>query len=81
MFLNTRLGYTYYRIWSQAEKTQLSSFSKLSGLIGVDEANDEGDHDPEYYSVKDRVLIPLIEYFDAQNVTIRIGDIRKLRKG
>lgn len=26
-----------------------------------------------------KYLIPLIEYFDAQNVTIRIGDIRKLR--
>jgi selenocysteine-specific elongation factor len=27
-----------------------------------------------------KYVIPLIEYFDAQNVTIRIGDIRKLRK-
>jgi len=26
-----------------------------------------------------KYLIPLIEYFDAQNVTIRVGDIRKLR--
>ncbi len=26
-----------------------------------------------------KYLIPLIEYFDGQNVTIRIGDIRKLR--
>jgi len=29
--------------------------------------------------VSRKYLIPLIEYFDAQNVTIRIGDIRKLR--
>ena len=28
-----------------------------------------------------KYVIPLIEYFDSQNVTIRIGDIRKLRKG
>jgi len=28
-----------------------------------------------------KYVIPLIEYFDAKNVTIRIGDIRKLRKG
>jgi selenocysteine-specific elongation factor len=28
-----------------------------------------------------KYVIPLIEYFDATNVTIRIGDIRKLRKG
>jgi selenocysteine-specific elongation factor len=29
--------------------------------------------------VSRKFLIPLIEYFDAQNVTIRVGDIRKLR--
>ena len=28
-----------------------------------------------------KYVIPLIEYFDAQNVTLRIGDIRKLRAG
>ena len=28
-----------------------------------------------------KYVIPLIEYFDARNVTIRIGDVRKLRKG
>jgi len=28
-----------------------------------------------------KYVIPLIEHFDAKNVTIRIGDIRKLRKG
>jgi selenocysteine-specific elongation factor len=27
-----------------------------------------------------KYVIPLIEYFDSRNVTIRIGDIRKLRK-
>lgn len=27
-----------------------------------------------------KYLIPLLEYFDSKNVTIRIGDIRKLRK-
>jgi len=31
--------------------------------------------------VSRKFLIPLIEYFDAQNVTIRIGDIRRLRSG
>jgi selenocysteine-specific elongation factor len=29
--------------------------------------------------VSRKYLIPLIEYFDSKNVTIRIGDIRKLR--
>lgn len=28
-----------------------------------------------------KFVIPIIEYFDARNVTIRVGDIRKLRKG
>ncbi len=33
----------------------------------------------EMTGVSRKYLIPLIEYFDAQNVTIRIGDTRKLR--
>jgi selenocysteine-specific elongation factor len=33
----------------------------------------------EMTGVSRKYLIPLIEYFDAQNVTIRIGDIRQLR--
>ena len=33
----------------------------------------------EIAGVSRKYLIPLIEYFDAQNVTIRIGDTRKLR--
>jgi selenocysteine-specific elongation factor len=28
-----------------------------------------------------KYLIPLLEYFDATHVTIRVGDARKLRKG
>jgi selenocysteine-specific elongation factor len=28
-----------------------------------------------------KFLIPLLEYFDSKNVTLRIGDVRKLRKG
>ncbi|MGE0084904.1 MAG: selenocysteine-specific translation elongation factor [Desulfococcaceae bacterium] len=31
--------------------------------------------------VSRKYLIPLIEYFDSRNITIRIGDIRKLRGG
>lgn len=31
--------------------------------------------------VSRKYVIPLIEYFDSKNVTIRIGDIRKLRAG
>ena len=34
----------------------------------------------EIAQVSRKYLIPLIEYFDSTNVTIRIGDIRKLRR-
>lgn len=34
----------------------------------------------ELAGVSRKYLIPLIEYFDAQKVTLRVGDIRKLRK-
>ena len=30
--------------------------------------------------VSRKFLLPLIEYFDSKKVTLRIGDIRKLRK-
>ena len=33
----------------------------------------------EMTQVSRKYLIPLLEYFDSQNVTIRIGDVRKLR--
>ena len=33
----------------------------------------------EMTAVSRKYLIPLIEYFDSKNLTIRIGDIRKLR--
>ncbi len=35
----------------------------------------------EMTGVSRKYVIPLIEYFDAKKITIRIGDIRKLRKG
>ena len=34
----------------------------------------------EMTGVSRKYVIPLIEYFDAQNITIRIGDVRRLRK-
>ncbi|MBW2355702.1 MAG: SelB C-terminal domain-containing protein, partial [Deltaproteobacteria bacterium] len=34
----------------------------------------------EMTGVSRKYLIPLAEYFDSRNVTIRIGDIRKLRR-
>jgi selenocysteine-specific elongation factor len=35
----------------------------------------------EIAGVSRKYLIPLLEYFDSQNVTIRVGDVRKLRRG
>jgi selenocysteine-specific elongation factor len=35
----------------------------------------------EIAGVTRKYLIPIIEYFDSQNVTIRVGDVRKLRRG
>jgi selenocysteine-specific elongation factor len=35
----------------------------------------------ELTGISRKYLIPLIEYFDSKNVTIRVGDIRKLRNG
>jgi len=35
----------------------------------------------EMTGVSRKYIIPLLEYFDAKNVTIRVGDSRQLRKG
>jgi selenocysteine-specific elongation factor len=35
----------------------------------------------EMTGVSRKYVIPLAEYFDATNVTLRVGDVRKLRKG
>jgi selenocysteine-specific elongation factor len=53
-------------------KQKLVDFLKLHGEISTPQFK-------EMTGVSRKYLIPLIEYFDAQNVTIRIGDIRKLR--
>jgi selenocysteine-specific elongation factor len=35
----------------------------------------------EMTGVSRKFVIPLIEYFDSKNVTLRVGDLRKLRRG
>jgi selenocysteine-specific elongation factor len=35
----------------------------------------------EMTGVSRKYVIPLAEHFDATNVTLRVGDVRKLRKG
>ena len=38
-------------------------------------------HFKEMTGVSRKYVIPLAEYFDSMNVTLRVGDVRKLRKG
>lgn len=53
-------------------KTRMIDFMKANGEMSTPQFKDIA-------GVSRKYLIPLIEYFDSQNVTIRIGDIRKLR--
>lgn len=52
----------------------LVNFLEKNGEIGAPQFKDLTGASRKY-------VIPLMEYFDTQNITIRIGDIRKLRKG
>ena len=57
-----------------AIKQRLVDFLQANGEISTPQFK-------EMTGASRKYVIPLIEYFDAKNVTIRIGDIRKLRKG
>jgi selenocysteine-specific elongation factor len=54
-------------------KTRLIDYLKSNGEINTPQFKD-------MTGVSRKYTIPLLEYFDAENITIRIGDIRKLRK-
>ena len=54
-------------------KARLVEFLTANGAIDTPQFKDMTGASRKY-------VIPLIEYFDAKNITIRIGDIRKLRK-
>jgi len=55
-------------------KRKLVEFLKTNGEIDTPRFK-------EMTGVSRKFVIPLIEYFDANNVTLRVGDSRKLRKG
>jgi selenocysteine-specific elongation factor len=57
-----------------ALKRKLVEFLKTNGEIDTPRFK-------EMTGVSRKYVIPLIEYFDANNVTLRVGDSRKLRKG
>lgn len=56
-----------------ALKHKLVEFLKANGEIDTPQFK-------EMTGVSRKYVIPLIEYFDANNVTLRVGDSRKLRK-
>jgi selenocysteine-specific elongation factor len=56
-----------------ALKRKLVEFLKINGEIDTPRFK-------EMTGVSRKYVIPLIEYFDANNVTLRVGDSRKLRK-
>lgn len=55
-------------------KAKLVEFLKTEGEITTPQFK-------EMTGVSRKFVIPLIEYFDANKVTLRVGDSRKLRKG
>ena len=57
----------------KALEKQLVDFLMVKGEISTPQFK-------EMTGASRKFVIPLIEYFDSQNLTIRIGDIRKLRK-
>jgi selenocysteine-specific elongation factor len=54
-----------------------------NGLVSYLKANGEIDTPQfkEMTGVSRKYTIPLIEFFDAKKITIRVGDIRRLREG
>ena len=57
----------------EALKGRLVDFLTANGTIDTPQFKDMTGASRKY-------VIPLIEYYDSKNITIRIGDIRKLRK-
>jgi len=55
-------------------KKRLVDFLKANGEITTPQFK-------EMTGASRKYIIPLLEYFDAKNVTLRVGDSRKLRKG
>lgn len=64
----------YYNASLSALKERLVAYLQENGEISTPQFKD-------LTGASRKFVIPLIEYFDTVNVTIRVGDIRKLRKG
>ncbi len=57
----------------EALRDRLTEFLRASGEISTPQFKD-------MTGVSRKYLIPLAEYFDGQNLTIRVGEVRKLRR-
>ena len=55
-------------------KEKLVNFLRENGEITTPQLK-------EMAGVSRKYMIPIIEYFDDTKVTIRVGDVRKLREG
>jgi len=74
LIVKTKEDLYFYVEAIDALKKRLVDFLKSNGEMTTPQFK-------EMTGVSRKFLIPLIEFFDAQNVTIRVGDIRKLRSG
>ena len=74
LIVKTKEDLYFYVEAIAALKKRLVDFLKSNGEMTTPQFK-------EMTGVSRKFLIPLLEFFDAQNVTIRIGDIRKLRSG
>jgi selenocysteine-specific elongation factor len=67
-------GLYFHRDVIEELKNRLTSFLRANSEITTPQLK-------EVTGVTRKYMIPLIEYFDATKVTLRVGDVRRLREG
>ncbi|MBU4053308.1 MAG: selenocysteine-specific translation elongation factor [Proteobacteria bacterium] len=73
VIIKTKDDLYFYRSAMEDLKQRIIDFLENHGEITIPQFK-------ELTGASRKYLIPLIEYFDAEKLTIRVGDIRKLRK-
>ncbi len=74
LLIRVKEGLYFHRVLIKELKDRLVSFLLANGEISTPQLK-------EMAGVSRKYMIPLIEYFDDTKVTIRVGDVRKLREG
>ncbi len=74
VLIKVKEGLYFHKIVIKALKDKLVSFLQANGEITTPQLK-------EITGVSRKYMIPLIEYFDDTKVTIRVGDVRRLREG